>query len=821
MTTLFQDIKYSLRSLLKSPGFFIVSVLTLALGIGANVGIFSIVNNVLLQPLPFPQPDRLVRIFDDFNGSGAKDIGMSVPEFEDLRNSSGLFDDISPIFSASTALTGGDHAERVELLGTTANYFELLGAKPALGRVFGKAEWAPGFIDGAVISDGLWKRQFGSDPNVIGRRIRVDEDPYTIIGVMPPEFHHPAPTLEGDVELWAATGFTANPFPSPPIRAARLLPGAIGRLKAGFSLQQAQQKLDAIVSGLRETYPTDYPAAAQWSIRIEPLQASLTGNVRPTLMVLLGSVSFILLMVCVNVASLLIARSSGKTRELAIRTALGASRTKLVRSLLTESVLVSLAGGAAAILVLEATQKSLLTLVPAALPRVGEIRLGFVAVGLTLLLSAVAGIAFGLGPALQATALDLNQDLKEGGRGSAGTGLRQNRFRNILVTLEIAISVVLLIGAGLLVRSFSTMLRQSPGFNTNGLTVGQVWVPVPNDPNANRYLTRPQRAVLARELLSRMTALPGTQSVAIGGSSTIPFQNVLNNTVPFAFSENAQTGHPDGAAQFGAVSPDYFDVLGIPLKRGRVFADEDSDKTKLVAIVNESFVRAFSQAADVIGRRFAGGPGAQIEIVGVVGDVKDRGLDSQAVPRVYTSVFQTPGYALALFVRTASDPGMLKQAMTRIVTEVDSELPVFGVRTMDELMSASQARRRFSLFLMAVFATIALFLAALGIYGVMASVAGQRMPEYCVRMALGADSRDILLLALKPGLIMSLVGTAVGLGAALIVTRLMSSLLFGVSATDPLTFAGVPIILALVAMLACWYPALGASRVPPVHVLSR
>ena len=383
----FADVRYACRSLLKTPGFTTVAVLTLALGIGANIAIFTVVNAVLLRPLPFQHPERLVRVFDDLNGAGAKDVGMSEPELEDLRDRSGVFDDISVIFPASTALSGGDHTERIEMLGTSFDYFQILGAQAALGRVYGPRDAQPGFTEAVVISDGLWKRQFGGDPHILGRRIRVDEDGYTIVGVMPPDFRHPGQTLAGDVEFWAAAGFAADPFPSPPVRAQRLLPGAMARLKPGLTMQQAQQHLDALAAQLAQTYPKEYPAASRWSLRLEPVEQSLTGSVRPTLVVLLAAVGFVLLMVAVNMASLLVARSSARMRELAIRQALGASRARLVRQLLTESVLLSLVGGLAAMLVLALTKGSLLALMPSDLPRLSEVHFDARVVSLACVLS--------------------------------------------------------------------------------------------------------------------------------------------------------------------------------------------------------------------------------------------------------------------------------------------------------------------------------------------------------------------------------------------------------------------------------------------------
>src|SRR5947209_7575424 len=401
MENLIADLRYAVRTLLKTPAFLVVSVLTLALGIGGNIAIFTLVQTVLLQPLPFPQPERLVRIFG--NRAGAKDVGMSVPEFEDLRQHSDIFEQISVIFPVPTALTGGERVERVEMLGTSPSYFDMLRAKPALGRAYTQADWVPGFLDGAVISDALWKRQFGGDPNVIGKRIRLDEDGYTITGVMPPDFRHPGKGLSGDVETWLAAGAIAAPFPVPPVRSGFFLPGAIGRLKPGLSIKEAQQRLDAFVSQLQQSYPNDYPSQSRWELRIEPLQASLTGEVRPMLIVLLTAVAFVLLIVCVNVATLLLARSLTRMREFAIRQALGASRSRLVRQVLTESVLISLTGAAAALLILRFASDSLLALLPQVVPRLSEVHAVFRVFAIVLVVSVFSGFFFCLYPSFYYT----------------------------------------------------------------------------------------------------------------------------------------------------------------------------------------------------------------------------------------------------------------------------------------------------------------------------------------------------------------------------------------------------------------------------------
>jgi predicted permease len=822
METLIHDARYAVRILLKTPAFFVVTVFTLALGIGANVAIFTLVNAVLLQPLPFPDPDRLVRIFDDLNGGSARDVGMSVPEFEDLRQHSDIFEQISAIWPVSTALTGGQRVERIELLGTSPSYFEMLRANAALGRVYKQSDWVPGFLDGVVISDALWKRQFGSDPNVIGHRIRVDEDGYTIIGVMPPEFRHPGKNLSGEVEIWSAAGFVAPPAPVPPIRSLRLLPGAMGRLKPGLSIEQAQQRLDAFAAQLQQNYPNDYPSQSQWSLRIEPVQTSLTGDVRPTLVVLFAAVGSVLLIVCVNVATLLIARSLTRMREFAIRQALGASRMRLVRQVLTESVFISLIGAAAALLVLQFTHNSLLALLPQDVPRLNEVHADWRIVAIAFVLSICSGIFFGLAPALHATRIDPNEDLKEGGRTGGQQSGRQNRSRAVLVALEVALSVVLLISAGLLIRSFSAMLHEQPGIDARGIAVAQIWIPVPNNPDANHYLNPPQRARLGRELLQRMAQLPGVQEIAVGLAANVPFLANVKNPVAFSFPDNSSETQEEHVAEFGSVSPNYFDFLKIPLKKGRAFSDHDDETAQKVVVVSEAFARKYFPVTDPIGKRIrdnASRTTTDSEIIGVVGDVRDQGLDLPPEPRVYGSIFQRSNYSFAIFLRTSSNLNSVKQAVSRTMEQIDPDLPVYGVKTMNDLISKSMARRRLALFLMSIFAVLALLLASLGIYGVMAFLVKQRVQEFGIRMALGAQARDVLVLALRPGLMLVFTGTAIGLAVSLMVTRIMSSLLFGVSATDPYTFVIVPLTLLIVTVAACLVPASHAARISPAQAL--
>ena len=828
MKNLIADLRYAARTLVKTPAFLLVSVLTLALGIGGNIAIFTLVQAVLLQPLPFPQPERLVRIFD--NRAGASDVGMSVPEFEDLRQHSDIFEQISVIFPAPTALTGGERVERIELLGTSPSYFDMLRAKPALGHAYTQADWVPGVVDGVVISDALWKRQFGGDPNVIGKRIRLDKDGYTIIGVMPPDFRHPGKGLSGDVEVWTAAGFVALPYPVPPNRGLRFIPGAMGRLKPGLSIKEAQQRLDAFVRQLQQSYPNDYPNQSRWELRIEPVQSSLTGEVRPMLIVLLAAVAFVLLIVCVNVATLLIARSLTRMREFAIRQALGASRSRLVRQVLTESVLISLTGAAAALLVLRFARSSLLALLPQEIPRLNEIHGDWRVIALAVVLSVFSGILFGLGPAFHATMTNTNDDLKEGGRTGGQHGIRQSRSRAVLVTSEVALSVVLLISAGLLIRSFSAMLRERPGIDPRGVTVAQVWIPVPDNPDANHYLNPPQRARLARELVQRLETAPGVQSVAVGLATNVPFVSNVRNLIAFSFPDSAASAQEEYTADYGAVSPNYFDLLKLPLRKGRVFTDHDDYGATNVVVVNEAFARKFFPQQDPIGQHVrdskrTGTDSARTatdsEIIGVVGDVLDHGLDQPPEPRLYGSILQRSGYRVAVFLRTSANLTTTRQLVTRTMEQIDPELPVYGVTTMDELISSSMARRRLALFLMSTFAALGLFLAGLGIYGVTAFLVKQRVQEFGIRMALGAQIRDILLLSLRPGLVLVSIGAAAGLVISMFVTRLMSSLLFAVSSTDLFTFVTVPLVLAVIAVIACLIPARYATRISPAEALRR
>src|SRR5499425_2783296 len=563
MGTLLQDVRYGLRMLGKKPTFTIVAVLTLALGVGANTAIFSIVNAVLLRSLPYRDPDRLVRIFFNEPGVGLRDVRFSKPELDDLQTRAGVFEDISPILEGSEDVIGAGQPERVEAVNGSFSYFSMLGVTPQIGRLFGPQDFVPGFAAEAVISDGLWRRAYGADPHVLGRTIRIDNDPLTIIGVLPRGFRHPGPTTSGDAEVFGAGGFSGDPFP-PPMRGTRILVSGIGRLKPGLTLAQAQARLTAMAAELRHDFPTDYPPQAQWTIEIQPLQETLVGKVRPMLLVLLGAVILIVLIVSLNIANLLLARASGRQQEMAVRLALGASRGRLVRQMMTESMLLSLIGGVAGVATAFGTLGFLLRFVPSSVPRLNEVRIDWVVLAFALLISILTGLMFGLAPALHSAKGALSSAIREGGRGS-GYSAKTGRLRDVLIVSELAFAVILMVGAGLLLRTLRDLLRENPGFNPTQVVTANIQLPHRNESEADPYLDIPHRAAFDRELLRRMKAIPGVELAAI--PSALPSTNNNPNAVGGITNEGfAIEDRPDESAQGLRaerirISPDYFQVL--------------------------------------------------------------------------------------------------------------------------------------------------------------------------------------------------------------------------------------------------------------------
>jgi len=811
-----RDLRHGLRRVVAAPGFAAIAVLTLALGIGANVAIFTVVNAVLIRPLPFPNPDRLVRIAADARATNGRNIGISQPELDDLSNRAGVFEGVTAVWPVSASMLGGERPERVEVLATSANYFQLLGASAEIGRVYGPGDAVPGFSEAVVISDGLWRRAFGAAPDIVGRKVVMDTDPYTVVGVMPRNFRHPGETVRGDVDVWSACGFAAAPFSSPPQRQQNFIPGVMGRLKPGISLEQGQDRLDALSAELRAAYPTNYPANTQWALRLDGVQSELTNRIRPTLSVLMGAVVLLLVLACVNVANLTLARASSRVREIAVRRALGATRARLVCQLLVESVVVAIAGGAAALAALAWSKDWIVRMMPTDLPRLTEVRFDGGMVATSLVLSIVAGVAFGIVPAIQVSGVNPGDNLKEAGRG-LGEGRRERRFRSGLVAAEIAISLVLLVGAGLLVRSFWSMLQVNPGLDPSRVGFAQIWIPVPNDPTKNPYSTPAQRNAYINEVLRRVGELPGIESVAMSTSNRTPFSG-SGVTQRFTFVGESTAPADVRRAQFQIASPDYFATLKSPVLSGRAFTTADTAGSEPVVIVNETLAKTQSPGKDVVGRSIAVGR-QSARIVGVVADIHDDGLDVPVASRVYFPLLQRSNNALTVFYRSTTDPASLNTEVERAIHAVDSTLPVFGQRTMEDLLADSMTRRKVVLSLMGAFGVVALLLAAIGTYGVMSVAANQRVREIGIRMALGAQRRDIERLIVRPGLVLAVAGVAAGVATAALLARLMSAVLFAVASTDVMTYAAVSLLLIAVTLMACYVPARRATKQDPLTAL--
>jgi predicted permease len=820
MDSFIQDIRYALRMLAKSPAFAAVAVLTLALGIGANVATFSVVYAVLLRPLPFAQPEQLVRVFDDLRGPNTPDVGMSAPELWDLQDHSGVFQDISAVAPSNSAIGGGDRVVRAESLITSPDYFSLLGTKPQVGRVYTSGDAVPGFLGPVVISDGFWRRNFGSDPNILGRKIRLDNDLYTIVGVMPPGFRHPGRTLNTDVEVWAATGFSGLPFPVPADRSIRFIPGAIARLKPGLTVAEAQTRLDAYVSQLGRVYPTEYPAAAAWSLRLVPVKEDLVGPQRAELFILFGAVGFVLLIACVNIANLLLARSSGRRREIAIRLAMGASRARLAGQLLTESTLLSVISGVVALVTVVFLKNAIISLAPADIPRLNEVELSAGVLFFAFLISALTGVLFGLAPALQATNPNQVENLREGSRGS-GAGRRHTRISRVLVVSEVALSIVLLAGAGLLLRSFWRVLEVRPGFNPSHLITAQIWIPVSNNPATDPYAAEDKRAAFLMEVFRRVSVLPGVEQTTISGNDTLPM-NSGRNYSPFSIQGRPTDSERSPVADIAVVDTQYFSTMEVPLIAGRNFSASDTDKTGTVGVIDQTLARRYWPDENPLGQQLKFGFGAGIQgvtIVGVVGDIKSDGFDAPSVPHIYVPLGQFAPVNAVVFLRSRGDTGNLGEAVRREVEKVNPNIPVHSVSSMDEIIARSMADRRFALELLGIFAAVALLLAAIGIYGVMAYSFSQRTHEIGIRIALGAQRLDIFRMAVGEGMQLVAIGLVVGLIGAAALTRFVRTMLFGVRPSDPVTFAATSAALAAVAFLACYIPARRATRVDPLVAL--
>ena len=814
------DLRFAVRMLLRSPGFSLIAIATMALGVGATTAIYSVIDATLLHPLSYPNPSELVRIEDDLPGVGAQDVSVSIPEWNDLENS-GIFQYVALEYFNSVNLTGSAQPTRIAMKGVTPNYFAMLGVGAQLGRTFDPGDSTPGINLEVVISDGLWKRAFAADPRILGKTLRLDNDVYHVVGVMPPGFRDQGTTSEErNTELWAAGGFAAVPFP-PPLRNSRF-GTAFARLKPGLTEASAQGHIDALVASLKKQYPADYPAQAAWTIRLIPLAETLVGNVRQSLILLFGAVGLVLLISCVNVANLLLARASARGREIAVRQALGAQRMRLIRQFLAESLLLFLLGGLAGIAILFSVGKFLLRLVPESLPHMNDISVNWGVLAFAIVVSVVAGTIFGLAPAWLMSRLDLNTTLRQEGRGSNGSRQR-SRLRHALVIGELALSLVLMIAAGLLLRSFWDLFKVPLGFNPSRVMAIETWLPVPNDPKTDIYSTATQESVLLREVLRRNRTLPGVEETAVGDRAALPLghgKDDLNMFPLIREGQDVESSQPPLVDE-SIVSPEYFHLLGMTLLRGRLFVDQDLEDTPSIAVINQAAMRTYWPGQDPVGKRVrlrAAKPD-WTTIVGVIADARTESLADAGIPQVYLDIYQRPAKDLAFFLRGQVDPSAISAQVRTQIQSVDAELPVFHAETLDDVLSSSLSVRRFSMEMVALFAATALLLAALGIYGTISFLVHEQSREIAIRFALGAQRSDILRMVLRQGLTLAAAGAGVGLVGALVVSHLMAGLLYGVSPNDMTTFAGVTVVLTTVALAASYIPALRAMRLNPITTL--
>ena len=799
METLLRDIRYGVRSLLKRPGFTAVALIALALGIGANTAIFSLVNAVLLRPLPFADPDRLVWVFGNVRNASNR-ASVSPVDFLDYRQQNTTFEEFAAQFSVPIHLnlTGTGEPERLTGSAVTGNYFQALGAKPALGRTFQLENENPGHEQVAVLSYGLWQKRFAGDPNIVNKTVMLDGNKVEVMGVMPQDFNLPQAA-----ELWIPINFDFSPEMKQ--RKAHFM-RPIGKLKPGVTLAQAQADTDAIARRLEEQFPD---SNAGWNLRLVSLREQLVGNTRPTLLLLFGAIGFVLLIACANVANLLLVRAATREREIALRTALGAGRFRIVRQMITESVLLSLVGGILGALLAIWGVDLLVTLSAGSIPATAQVRIDTTVLLFTFLVSVVTGILFGLAPALRTMKLNLSESLKEGGR-SGSEGGQRNRTRSVLVVAESAIAVVLLIGAGLLIRSLIQLQNINPGFDAHNVLTMRV------DLARQKYPTPDKAANFFTQLESRVRSLPGVENV--GFVTELPLSGQPND-MPFAVEGRPPVAINDSLdADFRRVNQQYFKALRIPLRRGRNFTEQEVQQSAKVVVISELLATEVFPNEEPLGKRLIMMSDKDPwEIIGIVGDIRHRALESQPFPAMYLPTYQT-GWT-NLVIRTQGDPTNLAAAVRKEVQGIDPDQPVAAVRTMDQWVDTSVAQPRYRTALLGLFALLALVLASTGIYGVMSYTVAQRTHEIGVRMALGARRFDVLRLVVRQGMLLVVLGVGVGLAGAMALTRVMSTLLFGVTAKDPVTFVAVATLLTLVAFVACYIPARRATKVDPLVAL--
>src|SRR4051812_6046648 len=803
MNTLLHDIRYGVRMLLKHKGFTAVAVIALALGIGANTAIFSLVNGVLLRPLPFPNAESIIYIEGKNPAAGITDSNISFLDFTDWSQQTDLFASTAAYWTG-TANFGADGAEpeRVPRAGVTTGFFSVLGVQPVLGRTFVPEDDKGWPQTVALISHGLWKRRFGSDPAIIGRQVQMSSFPLTIIGVMPPGFEYPEQT-----QVWVPTAVNLRDEP----RDNRVW-SAIARLNNSIDLKQAQSRLSAVNAQLGKQF---HETNKGWDVLISPLHERLVREVKPSLLALLGAVGFVLLIACANVANLLLARSAARQKEMAIRGAMGASRTRVLRQMLTESILLSAIGGAAGLVLSIWLTDLLMSMLPEGAPRLEQIGIDYRVLTFALGVSALTGILFGIVPALQASKLDVTSALKEGGR--SGEGHRRTSARSLLLIGEVALSVVLLVGAGLMIKSFLRLQEIRPGFNAHNVLITNLALQGP------KYKDDQACVQFFRQLIERLDAVPGVQ--AAGGSVNLPLnasgygigRGFIPEGRPLTVDENRD-------AMFSAITGDYFRALQIPLLSGRTFELRDNADGPKVVIINETIAkRHFGSATEAIGKRLSIWRDEKFmrEIVGVVGDTKTGSLTGEGGAQIYVPNAQARENFMGLVIRTAGDPAAFATTLRREVQALDKDQPIYNVRTMDDVVMNSLGTRRVSMQLFSVFAMAALVLAAIGIYGVMAYTVTQRTQEIGIRMALGAQRSDVLGLVVRQGMTLAAIGVVAGLAGAFALTRVMASLLFNVQPNDPATYLAISFLLIAVAFLACYLPARRAAKLDPVIALSR
>jgi putative ABC transport system permease protein len=812
---LLRDTHYAVRTLRRAPGFTAVVVITLALGMGATAAIFSIVNAVVLRPLDYPRPEQLVRITSELRGFGATDTGITTSELADYQQLTDIFAGVAGLLPISANVTGGDTPERIEMMLVNWNYFSVLGVAPAHGRVFAREDDTPGVANVAVVSDGFWRRRLGADPNAVGRTIVIDADAVQVVGVMPPGFRHPGRTMQTEVDAWSPAGFRSA-GPPPPARSFRRLEGGLARLQTGVTFEQAQLRLADFGVTLARQYPAYYPSENGWMPRLVPLHDDLVGGVEASMFVLLCGVALLLLVACVNVAHLILARSSGRRQELAIRRSLGASGARLVGQLVTESTVLSAAGGVLGILVASWGLRALTALAPARVPRINEVSLDLSAFLVTAAICLVASVAFGFVPVLQMRRADTFAALKEGGAGRSSDA-RARRARNLLVGAEVAMATMLLVGAGLLVRTVVGLLNVPVGFETSNLLTARITLPRPNDASRATYLDPARRVAFYREALSRVESLPGVERAAM--SSQVPMGGFNPPLFVEIDGRSVDTGRRPVVHDF-QVSPSYFDTMGIRILRGRGFTDTDRAGSEAVCVVSEAAARQFWSGTDPVGQRLRLGQSESwLTVIGVAADVLNRRLSESPQPILYRTLEQASDLTLALLVRTGRNPPGLAEGVSREVRAVDPNLPVYGVMTMSEQIGRAVAQRRFLMRLLLSFGAIATGLALLGIYGVMAYSVSQRTREIGIRMAIGARQTDVTRMIMRGGLIVTMTGVVVGLAGSLALARFIRSQLFGVQPSDPLTLVSVLLLMTAVAAAAAYLPARRAASIDPVSAL--